>query len=590
MCGICGIYGISDRKLVKRMADAIKHRGPDGEGYYVDKNVSLGHRRLSIIDLKTGDQPMFNEDGSIVVVYNGEIYNYMEVKEDLIRKGHRFATKSDTEILVHAYEEYGDTFIDRLNGIFAFAIYDTDKKSLLLARDRMGIKPMFYTESDGVLLFASEIKAILQYKEVPKRIDRDGLSSYLTYGSVLGERTLFQDIKKLRPGHLLKYDGKSLSIRKYFSRKDVVTLKNDNVAASTLRKLLEKSVESQLMSDVPLGAFLSGGIDSSTVVGIMSKIIDRPVETFTVGFGRQDDELKYAKLVSEHFGTSHHELIVSPDDVPGVFAKLVWHYDDLIWDAAAVPTYFVSELARKHVTVVLTGEGADELFAGYNRYKPFSSNFWFVPFFVKKAGYDFSAHVFDRADRKRISGETANYAEKIEDEYFHRGKDLNSALRFDQEEILPNQLLSKVDRASMAAGIEARVPILDNTIIDLSDSIPQTLKSRGMTGKVILRMAASDLVPAEIIKRKKRGFGASALQWFNDSSMRDYALNILDDPHMTNDIKLPPMKSLLDFDAARVSRNKEKKAYQLWTLLELEMWYRTFMENDGSAYLKRSVK
>ncbi|VVB74131.1 Glutamine--fructose-6-phosphate aminotransferase [isomerizing] [uncultured archaeon] len=589
MCGICGIYGLGDKKLIKRMADAIRHRGPDGDGYYVGDGISLGHRRLSIIDLKTGGQPIYNEDGSVVVVYNGEIYNYLEVKQDLVKKGHRFSTKTDTEILVHAYEEYGERFIERLNGIFAFAVYDSDKKVLLLARDRMGTKPLFYMESEGKLLFASEIKAILQYSEIGRQIDREGLNSYLAFGSVLGERTLFKGIRKLRPGHLLKYDGRTVHIEKYFSRKDVIVQRDEQASASALRKLLEKSVESQLMSDVPLGAFLSGGIDSSTVVGIMSKIIDRPVETFTVGFGRHDDELKYAKLVSDHFGTSHHELMVSPDDVPAVFARLVWHYDDLIWDAAAVPTYFVSELARKHVTVVLTGEGADELFAGYNRYKPFSENFWFVPFFIKKAGYDFSAHVFGRAERKSLTGEAANYSEKIQDEYFYKGKDLNSALRFDQEEILPNQLLSKVDRASMAAGLEARVPILDNTIIDFSDSIPPTLKSRGMIGKVILKMAASDLVPAEIIKRKKRGFGASALQWFNDKSMKDYALNILDDPHMTDEIKLPSLNSLLDFESAKVARNKEKKAYQMWTLLELEMWYRTFIENDGSAYLRRSV-
>ncbi|MCX6654456.1 MAG: asparagine synthase (glutamine-hydrolyzing), partial [Candidatus Bathyarchaeota archaeon] len=471
MCGITGIYGLSDRKLIKRMTDTLKHRGPDGEGYYVDETVSLGHRRLSIIDLKTGSQPIYNEDGSIIVVYNGEIYNYKSLRSDLEKKRgkgkkHSFCSTSDTDVLVLLYEEHFEDFIETLNGIFAFALYDSNKRKLLIARDRIGIKPLYYVRLGSKLLFSSEIKSILQYDGVKREIDKEGLSSYLTYGSVLGEQTMFKSIKKLQPGHLLTYDGKNLVIKKYYKRKEEISYYNEDLAAKRLRSLLEKSVDSQLMSDVPLGAFLSGGVDSSTIVGIMSGIMKRPVETFTVGFGREDDELKYARITSEHFSTKHHEIMVYPKDVPPIISKLVWHYDDLIWDAASVPTYFVSELAKKHVKVVLTGEGGDELFGGYNRYKPFSPYFWFVPSFFKKKAYDMFSQLFDPWIRLQVLGNyPSRYSEEIENEYFRKTKGMKSILYFEKEQLLPNQLLNKVDKASMAASIEARVPFLDNTIV-----------------------------------------------------------------------------------------------------------------------------
>src|SRR3989338_2803813 len=289
MCGITGIFGLSDKKLIRRMAQLIAHRGPDSDGFYIDGNVSLGFRRLSIIDVKGGDQPIFNETKDSLIIYNGELYNYLDLKKELVKKGHKFKTKSDTETILHAYEEYGERAFSKLNGMFAFAIYDKKKKMLILVRDSVGIKPLYYSFFDGMLLFGSEIKTIIEYEEFKREVDKEALSSYLTFGTVLGDKTLFQGIKKLTPGTALFCSKKGIALK---------TFKPERIkTADNLQDVLKNAVKSQLMSDVPLGAFLSGGIDSSTVVGFMSQLSNKPVETFTVGFGEENDELKYAKLV-----------------------------------------------------------------------------------------------------------------------------------------------------------------------------------------------------------------------------------------------------------------------------------------------------
>lgn len=578
MCGICGVYGLSDKPLAKRMADSIRHRGPDGEGFFIDDGVSLGHRRLSIIDLKTGDQPIFNEDKSIATVYNGEIYNYPQLKRELEANGHRFYTKTDTEVLVHGYEQWGDDFVKRLNGIFAFAIWDMGKKRLLLSRDRMGVNPLYYAVVGGKVFFGSEIKAILEYDEIKRAVDLEGISSFLAFGSFFGDKTPFVGIRKVLPGHTLVASKNGLEQKKHKPEPVYNYVNDENALVSELRKTLASSVTSQMIADVPVGAFLSGGIDSSTVVAYMSRVSEK-LETFTVGFGRADDELANARLVSEHFGTNHHEILLESKDVIKLLPTITWHYDEPIWDAANVPTYLVSKLASERVKVVLTGEGGDELFAGYNRYKFFSPNFALLPNALKAYAYNQYVRIFPDAGRMLVKPQATNYAETIERDFLSHGgaNPLERVLAFEQETTLPNQLLVKTNRASMACGLEARVPLLDNSMVDFLRKVPPKLKMNGFNGKYVLKRAATGIVPAETVLRKKKGFGASAHQWFTESrELMDYAKSVLDKPAIAEFVKYEVPKR---WGKQRTGR----QAYQLWSMMLLELWHKRFIEGkqDG---------
>jgi len=371
MCGICGIYGFTDRTLIKQMTTSLVHRGPDASGVFVDNSICLGHRRLSIIDLSMrGKQPMFNEDESVAIVFNGEIYNYKELREQLIACGHKFKSETDTEVIIHGYEEYGLEIASKLNGDFAFAIWDSNIKQLYIARDYAGIKPLYYYIDGKNVLFASEIKSILCYKKVKREVDREALNSFLTFRYVPGEKTLFKGIQKLIPGHYLVVSKEGVKIQKYWDLDLSRTLKKSTVCwAQEIQTSLRDAVDRRLMSDVPLGAFLSGGLDSSFVVGLMKQIGVKDVKTFSVGFeNKKFDETKYARLAAENLGTEHHELYIDSSAVKNL-PNVIWHLDEPIADAAAVPTYMLSQFARKKVTVALTGEGADELFAGYSKYK-----------------------------------------------------------------------------------------------------------------------------------------------------------------------------------------------------------------------------
>ena len=573
MCGIAGIFGLSDRNLIGRMAEKIAHRGPDSVGFFIDKEISLGMRRLSIIDLRTGDQPVYDDEKGLVIVFNGEIYNYQELREDLKKKGHKFHTSGDTEVILHAYKEYGAAGLGKLNGMFAVAIYDIKKNELILARDRAGIKPLYYAFAGGKLIFGSEIKCILEYKEFKPQVDNDALSSYLTYGTVFGGFTLFKGVNKLLPGKILSFNGKEAKLSDFEKKWDSGT---GSHSPDALLTLMEKVVKSQMVSDVPLGAFLSGGIDSSTIVGIMSNAVERPVETFTVGFGEKSDEVAYARAVSEHFGTNHHELIVFPEEVPQIVNKLVWHYDDLTWDSASLPVYMVSELARKHVKVVLTGEGSDELFAGYERYKPFSPAIPFVPASMRWSAYRRFITMFDSGTRRKLASISSSYAEKVLDGYEkRRGSPLQNVLDFEFNEFLPHQLLNKADKATMAASLEGRVPYLDNDMIAFAAKVPLEMKLHGLEGKHILRKSVAGLLPDITRKRMKKGFGAKPIFWFRDKGMMDFTRNMLDDARM----------KAIGIDCSycdEIIRNleKPKKAYQLWALLLLELWYRKFIEAE----------
>ncbi len=568
MCGITGIFGMGDKKLIKKMTSVIAHRGPDSDGHYVDENISLGMRRLSIIDLSTGDQPIFNEKEDKLIIFNGEVYNYRELRTELKKQGCGFRTNSDTEVVLQAYEKWGNEGISRLNGMFAFAIYDKKKKELVLARDRVGIKPLYYTLADEKLIFGSEIKCILEYNGIKRKVDREALSSYLTYGTVLGDKTLFAGIKKLLPGNILIYNG---TTRKTERIDQPWQIETNDYSPDFLLKILQSTVKNQMISDVPLGAFLSGGIDSSTIVGLMSKVSDKPIETFTVGFGQESDELKYAKTVSEHFGTNHHEITVSPEDIPKTIDKLVWHYDDLNWDSASLPVYMVSTLARKYVKVVLTGEGSDELFAGYERYKPFSPAFP-IPNSIRWNIYEKFVTMFDDTTRKKISGFNSSYANEVLNGYRNAsGASLNNVIDFEFNELLPNQLLNKADKATMAASIEGRVPFLDNDILAFAKKVPLTMKLNWLEGKYILRQSVKDLLPRITKKRMKKGFGAKPVFWLRNKNFRDIAAQYLEESLLKKDgIDYSMCKDMLE------NFEKPKRAYQLWALILLEMWYEKF--------------
>lgn len=570
MCGISGIIGEEDKRLVAKMCKRIAHRGPDDEGFYNDKLASIGNRRLSIIDLRKGHQPIHNEEEDVWIVYNGETYNHSVLRAKL--KNHKFYTDSDTETLVHAYEEWGDNFIERLNGMYAFCIWDGEKKRALLGRDRVGVKPLYYTVKDGKLLFGSEIKCILEYS-INRDIDLDALSCYLRYGSVFGESTLFKSVKKVLPGGLLIWESGEISKKRFWRASMNPTVSDEPTAVREVSRIVGESVQRTLMSDVPFGAFLSGGLDSSTVVGEMSKHVDS-VETFSVGFGEADDELAYAKAIADHFGANHHELFVEEAEVPKIMDELVWHFDDLDGDAAAVPTYFVSKLARKFVKVVLTGEGGDEVFAGYNRYKPFSDYFSLIPKTLKVAVFENAISFFsDSQMRKLVTFNAPRQESKVMAYFQGRSSALNQALQFGIEEVLPNQLLMKVDKTAMAHSLEARVPLLDDELVAYGEKLAPNLKMHGLTGKYVLRKAVEKLVPNEIIKRRKHGFTVPIVAWFN-GELGEFADGVFD---RIGERKLFRRASFKEFVDRRASR---KDAARLWHLLLLELWMKKFVDSE----------
>lgn len=581
MCGICGFVGFEDRSLARRINSTIAHRGPDDEGFFSDRNVELAIRRLSIIDLKTGNQPIHNEEENVWVVYNGEIYNYKKLRTEMEKKGHKFYTNSDTEVLVHLYEEYGPLFASRLDGMFGFAVWDSKKEELVLSRDATGIKPLYfyYNKKDNTLMFGSEIKAIIENREIAREIDPRSLDCFLTFGSVFGDGTLFKGIKKLLPGHALIWNKNGIEIKEYWNVKMRPKKEDENSLKRALAVKLQNSVEMQLMSDVPLGAFLSGGLDSSTVVALMSKRVKEPVKTFTIGFGEEDDEIDYAREVSEKFGTEHREKIVEYSEIPRIMPKLVWHYDDLTGDSAGFPTYLVSELAKKHVKVVLTGEGSDELFAGYNRYKPMSDYLKIVPKSISLSVFYNAVTIFKDDEKKGVFSGASNEPRKRHlDPYFKTSLDyMNQALMFGLKEVLPNQLLLKVDRATMASSIEARVPFLGMDIINFSTKLMPNLKMRGFQGKYLLRGVVADLLPNEIIKRKKQGFTPPVVTWFNND-LGEFAENIFSETK-TEERQFINYKEVCKRFPSKGKFDDYKEARRFWHLLLFEMWYRRFFES-----------
>ena len=627
MCGIAGFadvtvtgHTVADAARVKTMCDVMRHRGPDDDGFHVAPGVALGMRRLSIIDLSTGHQPIHNEDRTVWVVFNGEIYNYQELRATLEAAGHSFYTSSDTETIVHGYEQWGEAVFAKLRGMFGVAIWDSRTRSLLIARDRAGIKPLYYAEAAGRLFFGSEAKCLLVNPEIDRALDPTALDHYLAYLYTPRDRAIFSGMRKLLPGHYLKVCGGRVTTTRYWQLPVEATFRGSEAEAlDALEQTLMDAVRSHMISDVPLGAFLSGGIDSSVVVALMAKAANRPVKTFSIGFDEPAyDELPHARRVAEHLGTDHHEFVVRPDAL-GILDRLIWHFDEPFADSSAIPTWYVSELARQHVTVVLSGDGGDESFGGYDRYAPHQRVASFdrlvpgvgrlVAAAAWKAlphgarGKNFLRHVardpqgryldsvtFYHADERRellspdVAGSLADWdAEAYFSAPFARLGELPLAaqmMAFDFETYLPEDCLTKVDRMSMAHSIESRVPLLDHVVVEFAASLPATMKIARTRRKHLLKQLAFRLVPREILDRPKQGFGVPIGHWFR-GSLRDVFGDVLGSA---------ATRQRGYFNQAFVDRvlrehlaGKRDHALRLWQLLVFELWHRQHVDSAAVA-------
>lgn len=603
MCGIAGIFGREERELVRRMISRMKHRGPDDEGYYFDTDISLGMCRLSIIDVEGGQQPIYNEEGSICVVLNGEIYNFKELKIELETKGHKFYTRSDTEVLVHLYEEYGHNLFEKLDGMFAFAIWDSNKKELFLARDRLGIKPLYYTIVNNEFIFASEIKAIIEYEAINREVDKTALANYFSLRYVPAPKTMFEGIMKLKPAHYLAVNKDGIREERYWDLKCAPMNRSQEYFEEKIIKGLQESVKERLIADVPLGAFLSGGVDSSFIVALMSQLIDEPVKTFSVGFiGEEFDERSYASYVADYFGTDHHEIEVRIDRLD-ILPKIVKHFDEPIADPAAIPTYLISEFARKNVKVVLTGEGGDEMFGGYERYQSelkFNRYLSLIPDPFRKSlklfniipgkyatflssrvneveSYSLRLEGYDNPPVLNIKTENNEGVKNMVEKSFQDKPDyLCKMIYFDTKYWLPDELLMKVDKMSMANSLEARVPFLDHRFVEFAFNIPSDYKIRDGVEKFILKGAAKKILPDKVIERKKHGFNVPIKIWFRES--RDII-----DHYMDKEL----LKQVEHLNAEKVTRvwNKHRRnrgdyEFFLWKVLNYAIWWEEYMVVD----------
>jgi asparagine synthase (glutamine-hydrolysing) len=619
MCGIAGIFDLAgtrpiDESLLRTMNDRLVHRGPDDEGYLVDGPIGLAMRRLSIIDLGTGHQPVHNEDKTISIVFNGEIYNYRDLTAALRAKGHVFYTASDTETIVHLFEEYGSGCVEHLRGMFAFALWDRSNRSLLLARDRLGIKPLYYTTHGARLLFGSELKALLADPALPRDIDPEGLAAYLRYGYVPEPLTILKHVHRLPPGHLLIAKAGRIELKPYW---DVVPFfaatsrpRSEADCREELTALLHEAVQLRLVSDVPVGAFLSGGVDSSMVVALMARYLDHPVKTFSIGFEDEAfNELPYARKVAQHLGTDHHELVLRPESTD-ILGQLVGHFDEPFGDPSALPTYFVSKLARESVKVVLSGDGGDEVFGGYDRYfqhlrrgyadriptllkrgvlRPLSA---VLPTATpgKRLLYNLSlppvgryldaiSYCAPRYLRRILSADFLARLSRDEDADYRVRIDtltpahmLSRMQALDFKTYLPGDILTKVDRMSMAHSIEARVPLLDHKLVEKAASLPPSLKINGSATKYVFKQIAASLLPPGVVERPKQGFAVPLQRWFKEE-LNGFLREILSDPatRQREYFDSVGLRKFLGDKGDRATPN------QLWMLGVLELWHRNIV-------------
>jgi asparagine synthase (glutamine-hydrolysing) len=626
---VCGIAGIArndgadvDQELLRRMCDAIRHRGPDDDGFYFNGPVGLGMRRLAIIDLKSGRQPIHNPDRTAWIVFNGEIYNYRELRSKLEKLGHLFYTNSDTEAIVHAYDRYGTDCLRHLRGMFAFAIWDERTQELFVARDRVGKKPLLYAQVNDKLVFASEFSALLLHPDISREIDAEALHQYLSFMCVPAPLTAYRAIRKLEPGHWLKWKKGAIKIERYwqpdFSKKIKIS---EEEAGERAIEILREAVRLRLISEVPLGAFLSGGIDSSAVVALMSQESIEPIKTFSIGFEEQDfSELHHARRVAEHVGADHHEFIVRPDALE-VLPTLVERYGEPYADSSAIPTYYVARETRNHVTVALNGDGGDECFAGYERYAAMrlAERYHKLPAMLRKSLIDQVVQTLPTSETERsrlrdakrfiqaaslpkverylrwvsvFDGEmkSALYADE-----FHRRMDqqssaallepwfamangsgvVDAALLADTMTYLPNDLLVKVDIATMAVSLEARSPFLDHEVIEFAASLPEKLKLRGLTTKYLLKRVLRRLLPSENLQRRKMGFGVPIGHWFRGRLYAFLRETILSDKALKRGLFKPEVvRRLVELHAG----GERDYSHQLWTLLMLELWFQRFID------------
>lgn len=632
MCGIAGIFDTReqrsiDRSLLERMNQAQFHRGPDDGGVHIEAGVGLAHRRLSIIDLSGGHQPLFNEDGSVAVVYNGEIYNFHELSEELIAAGHTFGTRSDTEVIVHAWEQWGEACVERFRGMFAFAIWDRNKGVLFLARDRLGIKPLHYALlSDGRLIFGSELKSLLACNEMPREIDPCSVEDYFGFGYVPEPRTIFRNVYKLEPGHtlLVRRGATSLRSRQYwdvdFSSNGVI---DPEQAARELLERLREAVDIRLVSEVPLGAFLSGGVDSSAVVALMAGLGDAPVNTCSISFGDPAfNESNYAAMVAERYHTNHQVGEVSPDDF-SLLDKLAGIYDEPYADSSAMPTYRVCELARKQVTVALSGDGGDENLAGYRRYrwhlyeerlrsmmplsmrrplfgmlgKVYPKADWAPRVFRAKTtfeslarsdveGYFHSVSILGDTLRKQLY--SADFRSELQGynavEVFHRhaanapDHPLSKIQYLDLKTYLVGDILTKVDRASMAHGLEVRVPILDHKLVEWMAGLPPGLKLRGREGKYLFKKSLQAHLPNEILYRQKMGFSVPLASWFR-GPLRERVRDTLLGPRMLDSGYFD--KRFLQTLVDQHQSGRRDYSTPIWTLMMFDAFQRNLQGEAG---------
>ncbi len=636
MCGICGFAGFENKQLLKKMTQVMIHRGPDDVGFYFDNNLSLAQRRLSIIDLSGGHQPIYNEDKTICVVYNGEIYNFKQIRKDLEGRGHKFYTHSDTEVLVHLYEEEGIECVNELNGMFAFALWDKKAQKLVLARDRFGIKPLYYSIINGNLIFASEIKSILQYPGFAKEIDYSALDHYISFRYTIGEATIFKNVRKLSPATLLIFDrNKNIKLKKYWQLKiDSNNALSAKDCIQRFKDLLKDSVKLRLVSDVPFGAFLSGGVDSSAIVALMSKELKNPVNTFSVGFENDKDEVSYARYMSGYLKTNHHEEMVRSKEFK-LLPKIIWHLDEPLGDAIIIPMYHLSQMAKKKVKMVLTGEGGDELLGGYIhqqamffadiydraipdiiKSKLFARLIKHTPLYILDKFFNYPASLgqrgklrlidflksiknktqsyltlvslFDQGDKEALYSQ--NLKEKLSvseddlidrlNEHFSSNKVANFYDKLLINEFngwLPDNILFKQDKLTMANSIEARVPFLDHRLAEFAVSLPLRLKTKGPKGKFVLRQAMKNELPKNILGRKKQAFSVPVEKRF-----KDVLISMIDEFLSESAVS---KRGIFNYDYIKTIKGAFEKSpfiysKQLVSLLILEIWFRIYIDEE----------
>ncbi len=625
MCGICGIFDLNnkevDTNLLLKMTSIMKHRGPDGSGIFTESSVGLGHRRLSIIDIEGGSQPLTNKDNTIHLVFNGEIYNYIELQEELMKKGHRFKTKSDTEVILHGYEEWGIECVHNFNGIFAFALWDSRLKRLFLARDHLGVKPLYYTFLNNKFIFASEIKSILANSEYLREVDIASLDQLFTFRYVPSPNTLFKNIKKMPPGHYMIIDSDNHRIERYWNYiPDINNEPNEKKLIKNYQELLEDAIKLQLRSDVPVGLFLSSGIDSSSILAIMRKSTNKPIYTFTIGFedGEQTNETDDARMIAKMFDTDHTEMIVTPKDYEKYYENYLWDLEEPVGNETAAAFYFVSKIASEKVKVVLSGQGADEPWAGYHRHigVKLSEIYSKLPFFLTEKIIKKTVQAFPRNERLKRGVIALNeadmltrfakiysfYSSEMKSKLFrdwmkeelsgsdHEAKEalrhllakvghldpVSQMLYIDTRSNLPDDLLMVSDKTSMTNSIESRVPFLDYRLVEFIETIPSTLKLKGFKGKYLHKKALEKYLPKKMIYRKKKGFANPIDKWMRGKMGAFLNDCLLSERSAVN--KYFNREYVMEILSLHESR-KEDYMRHINMLVSFELWHQTFINN-----------